>query len=148
MDRIVQERRRVLFGREGPQRLGDALAGINAVHQRFSLPAAKERLSAEIRALINDPQTGPWLSDFAADLLLNHGQGPAPYAPKVYEAMNRLLQEFRDLREIQRRYGYFQYPLGARLNKVVHAICDAHGIVTPYKRRIARQAVSANREAP
>ena len=135
---VVEDRRAMLFGRqaEAAPIAGDVMAAVNAVGQRFAPAAMKQRLESELRLLINDPNTGPWLCGFAADLMLVHGQSK----PVIYEAMSKLLQEFRDLREVQRRNGQKLYPLGARLNKVVHAICDAHGISTPYKKRVARQA--------
>ena len=88
-------------------------------------------MEAEIRLLINDPKTGQWLWWLRGRLAACPRPEPRPDAGKIYEAMSRLIQEFRDLRQVQRRNNQKPYPLGARLNKVVHAICDAHGIATP-----------------
>ena len=141
--RIVESRRAIMFGRQPePLASGDTLYAA-AIDKRYSVPGEKQALEAEIRLLINDPKTGRWLCGFAADLQLVHGQGPRADAPQIYEAMAKLLQEFRDLREVQRRNGQKPYPLGARLNKVVHAICAAHGIATPVQKRLARQAQGA-----
>jgi hypothetical protein len=141
--RLIDDRRAMLNGSrqdEPPPIAADVTAAVNAVGKRFAPLEMKQRLEAELRFLINDPKTGQWLCGFAADLMLVHGQSDRPEASKIYGAMAALLQEFRDLREVQRRNGQKPYPLGARLNKVVHAICDAHGIATPYKKRLARTA--------
>ena len=50
---------RVLFGRQGRNARGDALAGHQRGRAAVSLPAAKQRLSRRSVALINDPKTGP-----------------------------------------------------------------------------------------
>lgn len=146
---IIADRRAVLFGRQAtpPPIAGDVLDAVNAVGRQFATQAQKERLVTEIRLLTNDPKTGTWLYGFFADLIVVHGQSQRVDASQIYQKAASLLQEFRDLREMQRRNGYKPYALGARLNKVVHAICDAHRIATPQKRRIARQAMSAGKEA-
>ena len=146
--RLVAQRREVLFGRRTkplPPAIGDVMAGANAFAQRFAPDEQKARLVDELRRLVCDRMTGEWLYGFAADLLLVHGQSSRPEAGAIFARMSSLLQEFRDLREVQRSKGQKFYSLGARLNKVVHAICDAYNITTPAKNRISRQAAAAAR---
>ena len=127
----------------GPRAIGETICALAfAVAQAAAPTAAKLRLVADLRQLVADPNTGDWLYGFAADLMLIYGRSQHPYAARIHDAIHDLVQELRNLREVEKRKGLKPSPRGMRLNKIVHQTAEKFGIRTP-KQQAQRTAASA-----
>ena len=91
----------------------------------------KRQLAAKLRRLVNDPRTGSWLFNLAADLLRYRGRSPRDKSAIIIRKQAQ--QIFRDLREIREsdaHYGSPQEPRGAWFNTRVLAIAKPLRIPT------------------
>jgi hypothetical protein len=115
--------------------------------QKPASAEAKQRFVADLRQLVADPDTGDWLYGFAADLMLVYGSSRHPYADQIFGAIHDLIEELRNLRQVEKRKGVKPSPRGMRLNKVVHLTAQKFGIPTPTQRRQAKAAASTAGES-
>jgi hypothetical protein len=74
--------------------------------------------------------------------MLIYGRSQHPYAARIHDAIHDLVQELRNLREVEKRKGLKPSPRGMRLNKIVHQTAEKFGIRTP-KQQAQRTAASA-----
>jgi len=115
----------------------------SAILTERSLPQQKLKLIQRMRNLVRDPETGNWLFGFAADLMLQYGQGQREDAGVVYGKMNQLLQDIQGYREIEQRKGTTPRPCGQWFNSEVHKICSDHNILTPSQRKRQKAMATA-----